>query len=183
MTAGSAATGLSIAGCNEIDITLEVPGMAWDDHAAKAVMVSELGELASGVPAARPQPKELAADAGEGEAVAVAPPAQGADGATAEPAAATPAEEADPQPTPGAAAPPSSKAAEPAAEAAAEPAAEAEAALRPPTGMTAVSALPKARTPVVKMTVASAQVRTRPGTHGALMSLRRVAFAGRTRHV
>ncbi|GLC48346.1 hypothetical protein PLESTB_000086200 [Pleodorina starrii] len=163
---GSAANGLSIAGSNEIDITLEVPGMPWDDHAAKSAMVSALGELASGVPPATASPVSASepkadAEAGEcagAEAVIVAQASGPADGAAAfaaasavgpEPEAAESDAEADAD----------DLEAEPDAEGA-EADAPAEAAeARLPTGMASVIALPKARTPVVKMTVESTQTR------------------------
>ncbi len=53
LLAGSAATGLSLAGVNEMDVTVEVPGMAWDDYPGRQVVVAELGELAGGPPASQ----------------------------------------------------------------------------------------------------------------------------------
>ncbi|GIL52912.1 hypothetical protein Vafri_8659 [Volvox africanus] len=166
---GSAANGLIIAGSNEIDITIEVPDMAWDDHSAKAAMVSELGELASGVsgPAAigapgGPGTKSDAAiacdntvDTAPADAAEVAQAAAGAHQAAGGPAVVAVARmegessaveraEGDTEAT---------------AEAATEEAAAEVAGERMPPVMTAVSALPKARTPIVKMTVISTQTR------------------------
>ncbi|GFR49068.1 hypothetical protein Agub_g11094, partial [Astrephomene gubernaculifera] len=169
---GSAANGLCIAGANEIDITLEVPDMVWDDHAAKAAMVSELGELATGgrstaaaaaapTPAASPEadatpaaadaevitagsaPEAVSAEATEAGAVLEA----AGDGAIEVDAAATATADSA-----------ASEEANKKDVTSSDSDSSREGAARA-TGMTAVTALPKARTPVVKLTVAETKTR------------------------
>ncbi|GIL83276.1 hypothetical protein Vretimale_11362 [Volvox reticuliferus] len=159
---GSAANGLAIAGSNEIDITIEVPDMAWDDHAAKAAMVTELGELASGIseaaaigaPAvpgtnsdAAMATSDNAVDAAQTDAAIVALATEGADKAAggAEVVAVASIE--------------GKSCAVEGSEADTEATAEVVAGEWTPPVMEAVSALPKARTPIVKMTVISTQTR------------------------
>ncbi|KXZ54605.1 hypothetical protein GPECTOR_4g670 [Gonium pectorale] len=152
---GSAANGLSIAGANSIDVTLEVPGMVWDDHAAKAAMVTALGELAAGGPltAATVAP-----------VVASEPELEGnkAEGMDAESAVEVQHELNAPV-LEGTAAADTPAAAEVDAGAAAAVVGEGEGGVvngRPQGGlMQSVTALPKARTPIVKLTVPATQTR------------------------
>lgn len=153
LSAGSAANGLCLAGANEIDITLVAPNVAWDDHPAKAAMISELGELASGGATAAAEAKTSAAPTPDAAGTSDTPNLENTDPEWAatcnvthvatvnaeavgsEPGAATQDQET------------------------ASSAAEADSCASPHVStMKAVSALPKARTPVVKLTVSATQV-------------------------
>lgn len=160
--AGSAANGLSLARANKIDITIEVPNMAWNDHAAKSAMVAELGELASGISAAVTGSVRLDGNNGKGatEAETLSDverldkrvlDADGEGSVAAMMGKAAPNEgKADP------ASPVDSVV----GSIADDVDAVATLQTRPSSILSAVTALPKARTPVVKVTVTSTQVRT-----------------------